>query len=410
MLTFGSLFAGIGGMDLGLERAGLRCRWQVEINSHARRILAKHWPDVTRWDDVRTFPPDLSDPEREAIRDQGRSSDAPETRREAKGREERERIRTDARDAYLRSGGWGVDLIAGGFPSQDISIAGQGAGLAGERSGLWYEFARIVGILRPRYVLIENVAALSARGLDSVLWTLATLGYDAEWNCLQAADLGAPHLRDRCFIVAHTESGGLGELRSPSRSPGHALRGSPDSPNPDSGGRERIGIQEHPGEQRSPGTESFGLRPRGRGEGAESREIRDANSVDCEGRNTAGLEGKTGSPLGCHEASHPERDGLEGILPSWTEKRATLRLHRERCKRDFWGADPAEIESGVGGMVDGIPPRMDGTGGHGYTPRTVVHYRGRRERLEGLGNAVVPQVAEYLGTLIMEAERRRTSK
>jgi DNA (cytosine-5)-methyltransferase 1 len=160
-VTFGSLFAGIGGMDLGLERAGLKCRWQVEIDPYARRVLANHWPDVPKHDDVKTFPPE---------------------------------------------GDWHVDVIAGGFPCQDLSYAGKGAGLAGERSGLWYEFARIVRDLRPRYVVVENVPALLTRGLDAVLGTLASLGFDAEWESIPASSLGAPHRRDRVFILAHSDS------------------------------------------------------------------------------------------------------------------------------------------------------------------------------------------------------------
>ena len=157
-LTFGSLFAGIGGFDLGLERAGMRCEWQVEIDPYARAVLAKHWPDVRRHEDVRTFPP-------------------PE-------------------------GEWGVDVICGGFPCQDISVAGKGAGLAGARSGLWSEFARIIGELRPRYVVVENVAALLARGMGTVLGDLSALGYDAEWHVIPACAVGAPHRRDRVWIVA----------------------------------------------------------------------------------------------------------------------------------------------------------------------------------------------------------------
>ena len=161
-MTFGSLFAGIGGMDLGLERAGMECRWQVEIDPYATRVLARHWPDVRRHDDVRTFPPD------------------------------------DGTD-------WQVDLIAGGFPCQDISYAGKGAGLSGERSGLWFEFARVVRTLRPRFVLVENVPALLTRGIDAVLGTLATLGYDAEWECLPASAFGLFHNRDRVFICAYCQ-------------------------------------------------------------------------------------------------------------------------------------------------------------------------------------------------------------
>ena len=159
-LTFGELFAGIGGFSLGLERAGMQCKWQVEIDDFARRVLHKHWPEVPRHDDVRTFPP--------------------------------------AEDDYS------VDIICGGFPCQDISVAGKGAGLSGERSGLWYEFARVIGELRPRYVIVENVAALLHRGMDTVLADISTLGYDSEWHVIPASAVGAPHQRERVWIVAYS--------------------------------------------------------------------------------------------------------------------------------------------------------------------------------------------------------------
>ncbi|WP_281291461.1 DNA cytosine methyltransferase [Myxococcus llanfairpwllgwyngyllgogerychwyrndrobwllllantysiliogogogochensis] len=101
-----------------------------------------------------------------------------------------------------------VDCVSGGFPCQDISVAGKGAGLEGERSGLWREYARIVAEVRPRFVFVENVAALRSRGLDRVLADLASLGFDAEWVCLRASDAGAPHKRERLFVLAHTEHGG----------------------------------------------------------------------------------------------------------------------------------------------------------------------------------------------------------
>ena len=156
-MTYGSLFAGIGGIDLGFDRAGLTCKWQVEINDYARKVLAKNWPDVRRWDDVRTWPQPDSEP---------------------------------------------VDVIAGGFPCQDISLAGKGAGLDGERSGLFFEAMRVVREMGPRFVVLENVAALLTRGLDRVLGTLADLGYDAEWDCIPASAFGARHYRNRIFIVA----------------------------------------------------------------------------------------------------------------------------------------------------------------------------------------------------------------
>lgn len=141
-----------------------------ECDPFARRVLAKHWPGVPCYDDVRTL--------------------------------------TAAR---LAADGIGaVDVICGGFPCQDISVAGKGAGLAGERSGLWVEFARVIGEVRPRYVIVENVAALLGRGHGEVLGDLAALGYDAEWHCIPAAAVGAPHRRDRVWIIgADADRGGF---------------------------------------------------------------------------------------------------------------------------------------------------------------------------------------------------------
>ena len=103
-----------------------------------------------------------------------------------------------------------VDLICGGFPCQDISYAGKGAGLAGERSGLWHEFARVIGEIQPRYVLVENVAALLTRGMGDVLGTLASLGYDSEWHVISASAVGAPHRRDRVWIISQrADSSGI---------------------------------------------------------------------------------------------------------------------------------------------------------------------------------------------------------
>lgn len=164
-MKFGSLFSGIGGMDLGLERAGMECVWQVEIDGFCRKVLTKHWPDVPKYNDVREV-----------------------------GKHNLER----------------VDLIAGGFPCQDISNAGKRAGITGEQSGLWSEFFRIVCELRPQFVLVENVAALLHRGIERVLGDLAEGGYDAMWRVLRACDFGLPHLRERVFIVAYRDSFSFG--------------------------------------------------------------------------------------------------------------------------------------------------------------------------------------------------------
>jgi DNA (cytosine-5)-methyltransferase 1 len=189
MLTVGSLFSGIGGLELGLERAGMKTLWQVECDAYARRVLAKHWPSVTRHDDVRHV--------------HGRVFGVCPEKDDG-----------DICPGCLEP----VDVLCGGFPCQDISVAGKGKGLQGERSGLWREFYRLIRELRPRYVLVENVPALRSRGLDVVLGNLAESGYDAEWDGVPAAALGALHKRDRFFLVAYPQCEFLRE--QPGRSGG----------------------------------------------------------------------------------------------------------------------------------------------------------------------------------------------
>ena len=275
MPTFGSLFAGIGGMDLGLERAGWECKWQVEIDPFCRKVLTKHWPSVPRHDDVRTFPPDFGD--------------------------------------------WRVDLIAGGFPCQDVSLAGKGAGLEGERSGLWFEYARILRDLRPTYVLVENVPGLLVRGIDRVLGSLASLGYDAEWACIPAAAVGAPHIRDRVFILAHAQ----------------LLQGVDGC---------QLDLQ--------------------RGRSIEAEQTRMGRRL--------GPPDRQGLPVGCCLG----RDSREGLA-------AFERANRSEGGQ--WARDPADVpESGVGRVVARLSGGMD-------------------RRIRALGNAVVPQVAEFIGRRLMEA-------
>ena len=174
ILKFGSLFSGVGGLDLGLERAGFECAWQVEADAYCRDVLERHWPQVPRFGDVR---------------DVGAACLAP------------------------------VELLAGGFPCQDVSSAGRRAGIGdGTRSGLWSEFARLIGELRPHYVLIENVEALRhrGRGFDRVLSDLSALRFDATWDCVPACAFGAAHRRERLFVFAWAatapHAGRLGRL------------------------------------------------------------------------------------------------------------------------------------------------------------------------------------------------------
>jgi len=268
-LTFGSLFAGIGGFDLGFERAGMVCKWQVEIDDYANRVLAKHWPAVSRWRDIRQFP--------------------------------------DTSTAA-------VDVICGGFPCQDISYAGRGAGLEGERSGLFFEAVRVVQQLRPRAVVLENVAALLTRGLDRVLGTLAEVGYNAEWHCVPAAAVGAPHIRDRVFVVAYAS--GIGCVyRKPE-------------------------IEARPGQHPL----------------IDHRPVRQDVANTASGRLQAGAGlWSDGKSSGRRKFAGSSDDGRESQ----------------------WAVEPS-----VGRVAHGIPSRVD--------------------RLRGLGNAVVPQVAEFVGRLVIE--------
>lgn len=187
-MKIGSLFSGIGGLELGLEWSGLgETRWQVEKDQFCREVLAKHWPHVERFEDVCSV---------------GKHNLAP------------------------------VDLICGGFPCQDVSSAGKGAGLSGERSGLWREYARILSELRPRWVVVENVASGAQRWLDTVVRELEDIAYACLPVPLSAFDVGAPHLRRRLFVIAadaHPNSNGqsvrtINAEVAGTPEPAHALR------------------------------------------------------------------------------------------------------------------------------------------------------------------------------------------
>ncbi len=155
-----SLFSGIGALDLGLEQTGeFKTVAFCEIEEWPRQVLNKHWPGIPCYPDIKQL----------------KASD----------------IKSE------------IDVICGGFPCQDISPAGKGAGLFGVESSLWFEYLRLIGEVRPKYVIIENSGALRTRGLDTVLEGLASIGYDAEWYRLRACDFGAPHQRARTWIIAY---------------------------------------------------------------------------------------------------------------------------------------------------------------------------------------------------------------
>lgn len=167
-MRVGSLFSGIGGIELGFEAEGFETVWFVEKDPYAQAVLKQHWPGTKIYDDVTTV--DFST------------------------------VPT-------------VDVIVGGFPCQDISNAGKRVGITGSRSGLWTYCCEAIRSLRPRIAFFENVAAIIDRGLDVVLSDLATLGYDAEWHCLPAAAIGAPHRRDRIIIIAYPNNNGQHKQR-----------------------------------------------------------------------------------------------------------------------------------------------------------------------------------------------------
>ena len=157
-MKVGSLFSGIGGIELGFEKQGFKTEWFVEREPYAQEILKKRFPRTKIYDDVTTLD-----------------------------------FKTIPK----------VDILTGGFPCQDISNAGKRAGIEGSRSSLWKYYFKAIREIRPKIAFIENVSALLNRGLDVVLADLASIGYDAEWYCVSASAVGANHQRDRIFIIAY---------------------------------------------------------------------------------------------------------------------------------------------------------------------------------------------------------------
>jgi DNA (cytosine-5)-methyltransferase 1 len=316
----------------------MRVVWQCERDEFCRRVLARHWPGVPCHPDVRALVAD-TDPagcgglsQRDGAAVHGR-----EVRegRHADGCADPERghaAADEGADAGLERPVPVpvpyVDVLCGGFPCQDISVAGRGEGIDGERSGLWAEYARLIRDLRPRYVIVENVAALLARGMERVLGDLAACGYDAEWDCIPASAVGAPHRRDRVWLVAYAQRGG--------RTGRPHLVGRDDP----------AGHPSIRGE--GPGDAAGGHSPTGVGV------VADANGSP---GSAAGSAGEAVSRPGTLERSG-RRGGGSG---------------------DCWAVEPD-----VGRVAHGIPARV--------------------ERLRALGNALVPQIAEWLGRRILEAE------
>ena len=294
------LFSGIGGFSLGLERAGMRTVQFVELDPFCRAVLAQHWPHVPCHDDIRTYHAPLG----------------------------------------------AFDVICGGFPCQDISLAGDGQGLAGERSGLWREYARIIGEARPGFVVVENVAALLARGLGDVLGDLAALGYDAEWHCIPASAIGAPHRRDRIWIVAYPY--------------------------------QHVGVERWP-------------RDAEQGTGGRDADRSLIRAVMADADREGQLQPRrplieVWRWLGDRGEEVPDAFGerLEGLQQSGPAKGPAYRPS-DGSDTGWWRTEPD-----VGRVAHGVPARVD--------------------RLRSLGNAVVPQIPEIIGRAIMSAAGSDTAQ
>ena len=271
-----------------------------------------------------------------------------------------------------------ADVVVGGFPCQDISFAGRGAGITGDRSSLWRWLCGAIRLVRPRYAIVENVAALLTRGLDTVCGDLAEIGYDTEWNCIPASHVGAPHRRDRIWIVAYPESGI--RQREAQGEAGHAALGSEDV-------ADTARIQQ-------------GRRPEQRAErervgaSGEPCDVADPNQPRLQGRLRHLLRERAGQravgPSGSQvpdadSGGQQERAQLDGDQAQAAADGSPCRRHSDGCGcADWWLTEPD-----VGRVANGVPTRVD--------------------RLKGLGNAVVPQIPEIIGAAIMNYERSPTS-
>lgn len=371
-LTVGSLFSGIGGFDLGLERAGMKVIWQSEIDEFASKVLKKHWPDVPNLGDITKV--DWTNIER-------------------------------------------PDVICGGYPCQPFSTAGKRGG-ADDPRHLWPAMFNAICLLRPRYALMENVRGHLSLGFGRVLGDLAEIGYDAEWQVIPAAAVGAPHKRDRVFIVAYPKSEfsngsndnpqiglefqSLSKFRNDGRS--QSLANTNDTGNRTPGCR----IDDNGSSQIKKGSNIAQSEFGGHGANMANTDRRRRKQCKPKTKSVSGIS--SSSKRNSTEMADPDGKRLEGQRAKQQTTRASGESaemadtngeqlgQRGRTKdigsknrvwsnnsrpettdgfRQWW-----EIEPNVGRVANGVPNRVD--------------------RLKGLGNAIVPQVAELVGALVVE--------
>jgi len=315
-LTVGSLFSGIGGIDLGLERCGMTVKWQSEIEPYSCQVLKKHWPNVPNLGNIREV-----------------------------NWEEVER----------------VDVIAGGYPCQPFSTAGKRGGTDDSRH-LWPEMLRAISVLRPKVAFLENVRGHYSLGFDCVLGDLANIGYDAEWEIVSAQSVGAPHRRERLICLAY---------------PNNSRSGTPKR-HMDSGRRQTETNRQWfarslNGISRLSDDVAYPTKQLGDGKPDNSRDSKRPKTVpklgDCGwSENVADTDSRqTGGRLGSEPTDR-------GHLSGWADH---FGGEESYAGGQWWATEPD-----VGRVAHGIPARVD--------------------RLRGLGNAVVPQVAEVVGRVIVE--------
>ena len=286
MLNVLDIFSGIGGFSIGLEAATMQTVAFCEINPFCRKILTRHWPFIPIFSDITT-------------------------------------INKEDLKALPR-----IDVIAGGFPCQDISVAGKQKGITAKRSGLWKEFVRLINEVRPKYAIIENVANLRSQGLISVLQDLWEIGYNAEWHCIPASAFGAPHRRDRIWIIAHPACIGKVGLSIRKEETESALRdGCKNAPNSDCQRLQRCG-------------------------------------------------------------------GFEEISPICTQEQIGMYCCSRGIKQ--WGKEPLEVPRLKDERLN--PDWVEWLMGY---PISWTDGGSRTQRLQSLGNAVVPLIPEFLGRAIV---------
>ena len=339
-LTVGSLFSGIGGFDLGLERAGMKVIWQSEIDQFACKVLKKHWPSVPNLGDITKI--DWTKVER-------------------------------------------PDIVCGGYPCQPFSTAGRRGGENDTRH-LWPAMHNAIRLLRPRYAIMENVRGHLSLGFGRVLGDLAEIGYDTEWQVIPAAAVGAPHKRDRVFIVAYPNNTG-------SRTPKRRIddNGSAEIKNGSNiaqseSGRHGSNVANTKSKQsngRQPTINNSQSRKKGLQQqiGTSNTDVADSDGERLEGQRakqqttrasgeSAEMADTNGEQLG--QRRRTKDIGSKNRVWSNNGRRETTDGFRQ-----WW-----EVEPDVGRVANGISDRVD--------------------RLKGLGNAIVPQVAELVGALVLE--------